>query len=243
MCSQMERDCRRLIDLNLEIADAEVVKDTILSRLDRLYADRTKTTANIVNAIHRSGKPASSVPVSSAGRDWTVALDYSSGLRISEVIPADSPLFAQPPVADAATAIDPDDDIDAVLDPKGNLTVEIEREARRSREAIIRDGIAAIPPELDPVAGLGSLLRETRYGEPRIPTIRDGKSVAGLNATEALASVRSALRSGDPITEAAVYAAMEDDDLDADDEHSVRSDDETVVPDEDHAVVEHQAAS
>lgn len=73
-------------------------------------------------------------------------------------------------------------DHDAVLDPRGNLTVEIEREDRRSREAIIRDGIAAIPPELDPVAGLGSLLRETRCGEPRIPTIRDGKSVAGLNA-------------------------------------------------------------
>lgn len=182
-------------------------------------------------------------PVDKRFRKFTVRrtswgeVEFSRAESVRDLRFPIEPAPPSPPVADAVADSPSDDDIDAVLDPKGNVRVEIEREARRTREAIVRDGLAAIPPELDPVAGLGSLLRETRYGEPRIPTIRDGKTVGAL---EALASIRSALRSGDPITEAAVYAAMEDDGGFPVPDYS---DDETVIPDEDHAVVEHQAAS
>lgn len=241
MCSQMERDCRRRIELDLDAADVDAQMKSLKERSLAIHAERTQVSRRIIKAIQASGKPGAAVPVKACGRDWTVGYSDWGGLSVAEVISPDSPLFAQPPVADAvADSPSDDEDVGAVLDPSGNVRVEIEREARRSREAIIRDGTA---PDIDPVAGLGSYLRETRYGEPRIPTIRDGKSVAGFHAAEALASIRSALRSDDPITEAAVYAVFEDIDLDADDEHPVRPDDETAGSDEDHAVVEHQAAS
>lgn len=375
MCSPMERDCRRRIVVDAKIGDvqAEIRDRQIL--LTSLQHERSELSGRIIKALRSTGQPNPSTLFHADGRTYHVRHSDWGGLQIDACTPIDSPLFAQPPVADAVAdspsdeadayeearrpvdqlydatphvfgrkpspqiddgpdddddptvkadvkarvdpfrrmveggtlpgddeaadvlrkiareadaeyrnavarlkaeaaekrealleqasdiveagcglvgtddpdvqslleeaseiVIDPDD-IDATLDPRGNLAVEIEREARRSREAIIRDGVAA---DIDPVAGLGSLLGETRCGEPRIPTIRDGKPVGAL---EALASIRSALRSDDPITEAAVHAAMEDD---GGFPLPGYSDDETVVPDVDsdsHAVVETQAVS
>lgn len=171
-------------------------------------------------------------PVDKRFRKFTVRrtswgeVEFSRAESVRDLRFPIEPAPPSPPVADAvADSPSDDEDVGAVLDPSGTVRVEIEREARRSREAIIRDGTA---PDIDPVAGLGSYLRETRYGEPRIPTIRDGKSVGALNALT---------------VDLADTLGLEDVDG-LDDDFPPRCDAETFVPDDEPAtVVETQAVS
>lgn len=243
MCSPMERDCRRRIERDLELADVEATLEWLKGRRVAILADRIELGRRIIKAISGSGKPDVAVPVEAAGRSWTVSYSPWGGLRIAEVISADSPLFRQPPVADAATAIDPDDE------SKVRWVGDCERASVNAvaimravpREPVVRDGTAAIPPDIDPVKGLGSLLYETRYGEdrPDIDATLDAKGNLTVEIqAEARAAKQAMVRDGVEVDFDGTFGLEDHDDFEP------RCDDPTVIPDDDaHAVVEHQAAS